>query len=289
MNTPSAIYATYGYVWAIEQKALSAATDLYVAGVEPEAATPRLPRVEGSVAVLPLTGIITQRSGGGLMEMLFGGTKTDEFGATFDHLMSSAAVGAIVLDISSPGGTAFGVQELSEKILNARGKKPIIGVVNSIAASAGFWIASAVDKLVMVPSGMVGSIGVFHEHVDVSEAEAKAGIKTTFISAGKFKTEGNPFEPLSEEGREHMQKEVDTFFGRFVKAVAKGRDTTVSDVKKNFGQGRLVLAEEALAAGMVDGIGTLGEVVAGLVGERKKRVSRQRAENQLKVFNEATD
>lgn len=284
-----AILAAYGNVWAIDKTAFAAALELYETNIEPEAKAPRLPRVEGSVAVLPLTGIITQRSGGGLMEMLFGGTKTDTFGKDFDHLMTASNVGAIVLDIDSPGGIVFGVQELADKILAARGTKPVIAVANSYAASAAYCIGSAASQFIVTPSGQVGSIGVYIAHTDVSEADAKAGIKTTLISAGKHKTEGNPFEPLTDEARADMQAEVDGYYDSFVGSVAKGRGVTAGKVKRDFGQGRTVMASEAVEAGMVDRVATLDEVVSELIRDRRGKDRRQRAQNTTRLFDAPAD
>jgi ClpP class serine protease len=92
-------------------------------------------------------------------------------------------VRAIVLNIDSPGGSIFGTEELFNKIMAARGSKPITAVVNSVAASAAFWIASAADEIVITPGGMIGSVGVYMVHTDLSAAIAEDGVKETFISA----------------------------------------------------------------------------------------------------------
>jgi hypothetical protein len=108
----------------------------------------------------------------------------------------------------------------------------------------------------------VGSIGVYTVHEDISGMEEKQGVKTTLVHAGRFKVEGNPYEPLSVEGREYRQRVVDSMYEDFVQSVAEGRDTAVDNVRYNFGQGRMLLPRDALQAGMVDGIGTFEAVVA---------------------------
>ena len=282
MNMDRLINATYGDVWAIDRNAYSAAIAACRAEVIPKAQTGRLPTIKGSVGVLPLTGIITQRSGNAFMEMFFGGTKTDAFGQAFDHMLASSSVGAIVLDIDSPGGTLPGVAELANKIHNARGVKPIIGVVNSAACSAAYWIASAAEILTVTPGGVVGSIGVYIEHEDASKLLDDMGVKTTVIYSGKYKVEGNPFEPLSEEAREHLQERVDAIHGQFVTAVARGRDVSEARVRSDYGQGRTVMAPEALQLGMVDKIATLEGVVGELVAENSSR--KQRLKNRAAVM-----
>jgi signal peptide peptidase SppA len=272
----------YGDVWAMERGAYTAAIAACQAGIEPKAQTAKLPRVQGSVGILPLTGTITQRTGSAFMEMFFGGTKTDAFGAAFDQMMAATEVGAVVLDIDSPGGTSFGVAELADKIRAARGTKPIIGVVNSLAASAAYWIASAADTLVVTTGGAAGSIGVFIEHVDLADALAADGINVTLIHAGKFKVEGNPFEPLSDEARDHLQGRVDAVHEQFVGAVAKGRGVTGARVKSDFGQGRVVMAAEALQLGMVDSVNTLEGVIGELTASHQ--ASKRRLQNRAAVM-----
>ena len=173
-----------------------------------------------------------------------------------------------MIDIDSPGGNVDGVDELATEIFKARSQKPIVAVANSMAASAAFWIASAASEVVVIPSGLVGSIGIVAIHHDVSKQAENEGVKTTLISAGRFKTEGNSFEPLGDEAREAIQKLADGFMGMFVKAVARNRDVPISEVRNGFGEGRLVSAKDALRLGMVDRIGTMDETLKRLNGNR---------------------
>jgi hypothetical protein len=94
-----------------------------------------------------------------------------------------------------------------------------------------------------VPSADVGSIGVYAAHVDASAAARRRGLKYTLISAGKFKVEGNPFEPLSDEARAAMQASVDEFYAMFTSDVAKNRDVSVKDVRNGYGEGRVLTAK----------------------------------------------
>mgnify|MGYP001609456194 CR=1 FL=1 len=218
----------------------------------------------GAIAVLPLYGVISQRMH--MMTQVSGGTSTELFGRAFKEAVREPSISAIVLDVDSPGGNVFGVDELASDIRAARGTKPIIAVANSMAASAAYWIASQADEVVVTPGGMVGSIGVLTAHEDKSKAQEMAGIKTTIISAGRFKAEDAPFQPLNEEAKAALQSLVDQYYSTFLQAVAKGRKVSVVAVKSGFGQGRLVNATEAVAQGMVDTIGTLDQTVARLMG-----------------------
>lgn len=219
----------------------------------------------GQVAVIPLHGAITPRMS--LLSMLFGGSGgLESFGECFSDALDDDDVEAIVIDIDSPGGVIDLVPEMAAQILAARGSKPIVAVANTMAASAAYWIASAADELVVTPSGQVGSIGVYTIHEDFSKMEQMMGISTTIISAGPFKTDGNPYEPLSRGALAAMQDQVDTLYGMFTDAVAAGRGVKAAGVRAGFGEGRLVLAGQALQLKMVDRVETLGQTIARLGG-----------------------
>ncbi len=217
-----------------------------------------------SVVVLPLFGTIFPRAN--LMTQMSGATSAEVFGAQFDALLKDPEIGAIVLDVNSPGGSVYGIQEVSQKIFEARGQKPIIAVANHLAASAAYWIASSADELVITPSGDVGSIGVFAMHQDWSVALDKEGIKISIIKEGKYKAEGNPYEPLGEEARAAIQASVTEAYDYFVEAVARNRGVNVAAVRNGFGEGRVVGAREAVKLGMADRTGTLEDTINNLLG-----------------------
>jgi signal peptide peptidase SppA len=233
--------------------------------------------LSGGVAVMPLVGTISQRVG---LMTGSGGVSADEFGRQFDALVNSPDVSAIVMDADTSGGSAAGVDELSAKIHKARGKKPIVAVVNSKMHSAGYYIGSAADEVVMAPGGMAGSIGVVTAHVDQSKFNDEIGIKVTYIHAGKNKVQGNPDEPLGDDARADIQRIVDAYNTSFVAAVARNRGVSKSQVNENFGQGKIFTAKEAVSLGMADRVATLESVIAEL--SRKTRTnSRMRAERRF--------
>lgn len=215
----------------------------------------------GQIAVLPLYGVISQR--GNMVDDISGpgSCSTQLFTSAFRDVLADETVGAILVDIDSPGGSVYGVQELADEIQGARGKKPVIGIANSLAASAAYWIGSQCSELYVTPGGEVGSIGVWSAHEDYSKYLEEAGVKTTLISAGKFKTEGNPYGPLDEQAAGFMQTRVNDYYQAFTKAVAKGRAQPIAAVREGMGQGRVLGADQALAEKMVDGISTYDEVL----------------------------
>ena len=234
----------------------------------------------GVVALIPIYGVISHRMN--LMSQISGGTSIEKLTSQFRAAMADPSVKAVVFDVDSPGGSVEGVPELADEILKSRGKKKTIAVANSMAASAAYWLASAADECMVIPSGFVGSIGVFTAHEDVSKMLEQEGVKISLISAGKYKTEGNPYEPLSDEARAALQHQVDSFYEMFVKAVAKGRGVSQAAVRDGFGQGRIAVASDALKQKMVDGIATLDATFARLGGAPpQKRMAAASAAPQL--------
>lgn len=251
-----------GQPWAITEEALDALVSMSLSaasyGSRP-AAKDSFERY-GDVAVLPIRGVITHH--GDMWSWLFGDATVDALGNQFRAAMADDSVKAIVLDIDSPGGTVAGTGEFADEVLKARGKKPVVGIANAGANSAAYWIGSAADAFFATPSALVGSVGVYMLHVDYSQAMDEAGIKPSYVAAGKYKVEGNPYEPLGDEARDHLQSIVDDSYSRFVNGVARGRRVSEATVRNGFGQGRALPAKAALAAGMVDGIKTLDWVIA---------------------------
>ena len=216
----------------------------------------------GGIAVLPLYGIVTQR--GNMVDDVSGpgSTSTQQFASSLREALADESVSQILIDIDSPGGSVYGVAELADEIASAQGQKPVIAIANSLAASAAYWIGCAASEFYVTPGGEVGSIGVWQAHQDYSRAMDEAGVKTTLISAGKFKVEGNPYAPLSEEAHGFMQSRVDDYYVAFTKAVAKGRGVPIAQVREGMGQGRVLGADAALTHQMVDGVATLDDVIS---------------------------
>lgn len=269
-----------GSLWAIEPSKLEtirhflnvklSGGDVPRNEIEAAASQRRKPlrAVKGKVAVLPIFGTLIQHAGG--MEQMSGAVDPVQLGRDFDALMADDSIGAIVLQIDSPGGVVFGIQELSDKIHSSRGQgKRIVSVADGYAASAAYFIGSAADEFVASPSSLTGSIGVYQMHIDVSQWEEREGVKTTLISAGKHKVEGNSFEPLGEDARERIQSEVNEFYADFVNTVARNRGATASEVRSGYGEGRVLTAREAVKQGLADRIGTVEEIVNALAGAKK--------------------
>lgn len=234
------------------------------------------PARQGSIAIVQVAGALYPRGGRSLYGSFTG----------MDGLRSQIAAHAADPDVSSiiavfdtPGGTVAGTPETAAAFKAAAAQKPVVAMVDSLAASAGYWIASQCSEIVMSPSADVGSIGAMVLHADMSQALEAMGIKLTMIRSeiSPQKNEAHPFAPLSQEATAFLQARVDEAGVDFVKAVAAGRKTTQANVKEKFGQGRIYGAREALARGMVDRVATLGDVIGGLSQKPARRSVRRSA------------
>lgn len=240
-------------------------------------------RAQGDVTVVPIMGVLTQRGG-------WYGTSLERTRAALRDAAADGS-GAIVLEVDSPGGEVYGVEELAAEVRDIRGQKPVVAVANSLAASAAYYIASQAEELFVTPSGEVGSIGVYGMHIDLSVALDQMGVKVTFISAGEGKVEGNPYAPLSEEAASDMQENIDRYYGMFVTSVKKGRGRELSVEKVRGEWGAWVYgAKQAVEIGMADHVGTLDDAVRRartLARERNSKAAALGAESDRRIRHRA--
>lgn len=229
----------------------------------------------GSVAIVRLCGPIMPRAEA-VTDVSSPACLLTDFQRAFRQAASDPRVtNGIVLDIYSSGGQVDFVPETVAMIRAARRPdRPIVAIANSLAMSAAYWVGCGGDEFVITPSGEVGSIGAYVVHEDVSRMLEADCVKMTFVYEGPRKVEANPFEPLGDEAKAHLQANTKAYYDMFVADVAKARKVPVALVRadpvtddpndKSFGGGRYYGAVEALRRGMVDRIATIDEVVAGL-------------------------
>lgn len=216
-----------------------------------------------NVAIVPVTGLLVNRSVAGWFGTVPG---QDALRARIASAAADTATGAIVLHVDSPGGTVAGTAETAAAVRAAAAIKPVVAVVDALAASAAYWIAAQASEIVVVPNGELGSIGVMAMHQDWSRFWDRMGVTPTVIASSQFKAERSPFAPLSDEARADIKASVDEADAAFVADVAAGRRTTADRVRAEFGQGRVVSAARAVEIGMADAIATLPETIARLAG-----------------------
>src|SRR5216684_783786 len=180
-------------------------------------------------------------------------------------------VKAIIVRINSPGGAIAPSQEIYEEIRNVRTRsgKPIIASLDSVAASGGYYIASACDSIVANPGSITGSIGVILQWMETKDLLAWAKMKPETITSGAMKAAGSPYQDLTDEQRAYFQSIVTQLHGQFVRAVAAGRKgkLTEADVSR-IADGRVFTGEQALGLKLVDQLGNLDDAIriAGKLG-----------------------
>jgi len=211
------------------------------------------------VAIVPVVGGLVARAG----RMTPDSTELRSYariGQDLRQAMADGAVRAVVLDIDSPGGEASGAIEFAAQLRAMRGRKPVVAAVNHGAYSAAYAIASAADRIIVPPSGGVGSIGVVAAHLDVSGMDAKQGLAWTFVHAGARKLDGNPHAPLTDAARERMQSLVEALYGQFTRLVSAGRAIPEDRVRAT--EAGIFFGAEAVGAGLADAVGTFDDALA---------------------------
>lgn len=261
-------------IWAMDHAKLLAIADLLAmqadgvkfdaeeieARIAPQTAS-AVARQDGTIAIVPLRGIISPRMSAFSSISGGGATSAEGFINSIERVAADESVKAIIIDADTPGGNVMQIDEASAAVAAVRGIKPIVVQVTGNLASAGYWIGASADEIIISPSSQVGAIGVRTAYEDVSAALEQKGIAREIISAGKYKGEGL-LGPLSEETRTYMQSRVDEYYGMFVDRVAAGRGVTSAAVRDGFAQGRMVGAQSAVRDGMADRVATMKETLA---------------------------
>lgn len=220
--------------------------------------------VKDGILSIPVRGVLLH----GFSFQFFGyATGYEYIQRAFERGMADDSVRGIALVMDTPGGEVAGNFDLVDKMFAFRGQKPVRAFASESAYSAGYSIASVADKIVVSRTGGVGSIGVVTSHVNLSKMMEKAGVEITFIHAGKFKVEGNPYEALTPEAKDRIQTRIDSLYNIFVSTVARNRgmdEKAIRDTEAlTFG------AEDAVANGLADEIGALDTGLAAFSAEFK--------------------
>ena len=204
------------------------------------------PYVVDGIGIIPVVGVI----GKGLspLEKMMGAVDVNEISEALDAFAASPDVEKVALQISSPGGTVTGVEELANKVRSFG--KPTLAYTDSEMASAAYWIGSAADRVVASPSSTVGSVGVYMAIPDFSKAAEMQGIKMVVIKSGKFKGAGIEGTTLDEGQMANLQESVDEIHSEFKAAVLMKRKM----VKAEAMEGQVFSGKQAAAQGLVTGL-----------------------------------
>src|SRR6059036_750111 len=180
---------------------------------------------------------------------------TDTVEALERYRMQDATV-AVVLRIDSPGGAVAPSQEIYDAVWRLREKKPVIASLGNVAASGGYYVASAANRIVADPGTITGSIGAIMTVPYYAPLAEKIGFSEETVKSGRYKDTGHPLRKLTPDERTLLQGMVDDVLGQFVEAVAHGRNMKPAQVRA-LADGRIYSGTQALAAGLVDRLGGL--------------------------------
>jgi len=193
------------------------------------------------------------------------------------------AVKAIVLRIDSPGGGVVPSQEIYDAVKRIRSKnnKAVVASMGTVAASGGYYIAAATDRIMANPGTLTGSIGVIMELANFEGLLKKIGVESVVVKSGEHKDIGSPFRKMKEDDRLILQAVMDDVHSQFIEAVADGRALDVREVRM-LADGRVFTGRQAKAAKLVDELGDLEDAIklaaemGGIEGEPKVVEPRRR-------------
>lgn len=179
---------------------------------------------------------------------------------------------ALVIRINSPGGGVSPSQDIYQELIKLKKIKPLIASFSSIAASGGYYIACAADKIVASPGSLTGSIGVIMNFSNMETLFDKIGLKNYVVKSGKYKDIGSPHREMSKKEKNMLQTVIDSVHAQFVGAIVEGRALEREKVE-SIADGRIFSGEQALNIGLVDKLGNLQDSIllaasaAGIKGE----------------------
>jgi len=201
---------------------------------------------EDGTGVIPIVGVIGKSLSP--LEKMTGAVDVSDISDTIDEYAMNPQVTRIAFQVSSPGGTVTGVEELANKVRNIA--KPTMSYTDTEMASAAYWVAAAADKVVASPSSTVGSVGVYMVVADYSEAAKAEGIKMIVLKAGQHKAIGVPGVEVTDAQQAHLQEGVDEIHADFKAAVLKTRKM----VKAEDMEGQVFSGKQAAQRGLVTGL-----------------------------------
>ena len=256
-NKPLMVTQDYAETIAV---VLSDRLNLDVEGlqIKSDAKDQRVATTNKGVAVIPIVGSMSHRSTG--IEAMSGMTSYTTLQKQFEAAFNDPNVGSILMDIDSPGGSVAGAFDFRDYLMSKKGTKPVYALARDAMCSAAYLIGSTADKVYATQTARVGSIGVVAMHTDASGKMEKEGLKPTFISAGKFKTAGNPYEKLEGEKLKYLQDSVDESYDMFINAVADARGIDKKAIRDT--EARVYGGKKAVEIGLADGIRTYESVIA---------------------------
>jgi protease-4 len=230
---PSASYAVY--------------EEEYVSGTGPD-----------KIAVVPVEGVIAPADS--TVGRIQPTNTPDGLAAALRQAKEDESVAAVVIEVNSPGGGVTASDEMHQSILDFKESsgKPVVVSMEDTAASGGYYISTAADRIVANKTTLTGSLGVIFALTDFSELADRYGVEQEVVKSGKFKDMGSSFRDLTPEEREILQSIVDESYDEFVGVIVEGRGLSEERVRE-IADGRVYSGEQAKELGLVDSFGGLDE------------------------------
>ncbi len=213
-----------------------------------------------TVAILPIVGPLDE-------------TTSLEVISKIREIRKDENIKGVVLWIESPGGYVGPVITTYKELKKLSYEKPIVAYTGGLAASGGYFLACAADKIIADPLAQVGSIGVLYVHYDLEQNYAQNGIKVNVFKTGKYKDMGAEWRDLTDEEREMIKKTIDTYFEYFLQVVSEGRKLDMNTTRK-YGDGRIWFAGDVKGT-LVDDTGDLDyaiKVLESIIGVKSANV-----------------
>ena len=183
-----------------------------------------------------------------------------EYARLLARLREDRSVRAVVLNIDSPGGLATGADLITRAVLRLRDEKPVASFIGGIGASGGYMIAAATQRIIALPSAIVGAIGVISYRPVVYEALQRIGVGMRVAKSGRLKDMLSPFREATDEEREKEQYLLDSLYDLFVDGIVRGRNLPEERVRE-LATGEVFPASDAVEHGLVDALGDLDDAV----------------------------
>lgn len=261
----------HGTPWLIERSWIGKIQAIIDgAGDIPEALAARLARqldrdspveVRGDVAIIGIDGPIFPKAN--MLEMCSGAVSLEIVSAVLTEALEDPRINAVILEVDSPGGVAFGPSAFADLIRARESTKPVVAFVAGLGASAAYWIAAAADRVVMDRGALVGSIGAV-QGVEVQEAPDQQGRRRIeVVSSNAANKRPDVSDP---EGLAEIRRVLDGIEARFIADIGQFRGVSRDTVIKDFGGGGLIDSEDALRVGAVDQVMSFEELLASLAG-----------------------
>lgn len=277
-----------GDAWAIKPNHLELLQQLYVERKERRLSASELKDVElaigkplnnnaekpyqviEGVAIIPVMGSIAKR--GSFFSNVSGLTSYEAIQQNLREAERDPQVLAALLNMDTPGGTANGTATAAAEIRRFAQVKPIGAWTDGMMTSAGMWLGAATgDVRIANDTTELGSIGVISRHVDVSKMQELEGVKTTVLTAGRYKGVGHPYAALSAEHQGVMQERLDYLYSAFVNAIAEYRGRSPEEVLQTMADGRIFTGRQAIEIGLADGMMSFDDMVNHMRQKAQKK------------------